>query len=112
MLSMDALRDVRAIGYNISKMMDNKEMSAADLAAQLSCPEIQVLTILKGSGEIKQSELEAIAQVLEVPVSRILEEPDSGIMDYNIHYMGSASNAEAMNRILDDVDLYVRLLNS
>lgn len=112
MLSMDALRDVRAIGYNISKIMDNKEMSAADLAVQLSCPEIQVQAILKGSAEVEQNELEAIARVLGVSVSEILEEPDSGIMDYNIHYMGNASNAEAMNRILDDVDLYVRLLNS
>lgn len=112
MLSMDVLKDVRAIGYNISKIMEKKEMSAAELAVQLSCPEICVQAILKGSTEVAQKDLDAIAQSLDVSVSEILKEPDDGVMDYNVHYMGKASKAEDMNKLLDEVDFYVRLLNS
>lgn len=112
MLSVNALSDVRAIGYNISRVLEKKEKSAAELAVALSCPEIHVQAILKGSTELENEDLEIIAQYLKVPVSDILKEPDAGIMDYNIHYMGEASSTEDMNKILDEVDFYVRLLNS
>ena len=45
-------------------------------------------------------------------VSEILKEPDDDIMYYNIHYMGKAANTAEMNKLLDEVDFYVRLLNS
>ncbi len=112
MLSINELKDVRAIGYNIAKILDKKEMSAGELADVLSCPEIRVQAILKGSTELEYEDVQIIAKSLDVPVLEILSDPDEGIKDYNIHYMGKASNAEDMNKMLDEVDLYVRLLNS
>lgn len=112
MLSVNELEGVRAIGYNISKILKEKKMSTETLAAYLQCPEIHVLAILKGSTELDNEELGAIAEGLGVPVSDILLEPDSGIMDYNVHYMGKAANTADMNKMLDEVDFYVRLLNS
>ena len=112
MLSTNELKDVRAIGYNIAGIMEDKKVSTEKLAACLSCPEIRVQAILKGSIELDDKDLESIAQCLGVSVSEILKDPDDGVMDYNIHYMGKASNVEDMNKILDEVDFYVRLLNS
>lgn len=112
MLSTNELKGLRAIGYNVARIMENKKVSTEQLAACLSCSEIHVQAILKGSTELDNKDLESIAQGLGVTVSDILEEPDDGIMDYNIHYMGKASSAEEMNKILDEVDFYVRLLNS
>lgn len=112
MLSMDELKGIRAIGYNIAKILEEKKMTAGELAACLQCPEIHVQAILKGSTELESEELSAIAEGLGVSVSDILKEPDDGLMNYNVHYMGKASNAEDMNKLLDEVDFYVRLLNS
>lgn len=56
----------------------------------MRCPEIRVQEILKGSAELESEELDAIAEGLGVAVSDILREPDDGIMDYNIHYMGKS----------------------
>lgn len=112
MLSLNELKDVRAIGYNIAKMLEKRGMSAGDLAACLPCPEIHVQALLKGSTEVRDEELEAIAQCIGVSVSDILQEPDEDIANYNVHYMGKPSSRADMNKLLDEVDFYVRLLNS
>lgn len=112
MLSIDELKGARAIGYNIAKILDEKKMTAEDLAVRLCCPDIHVQAILKGSTELENEELDVIAEELGVSVSEILKEPDDDIMNYNIHYMGKAANPAEMNKLLDEVDFYVRLLNS
>lgn len=112
MMSLNELRDIRAIGYNIAKMLEKKEMSAGDLAACLPCSEIHVQAVLKGSVELEDRELDAIAQCLGVSVSDILQEADDGLKDYNVHYMGKAPGRADMDKLMDEVDFYVRLLNS
>lgn len=111
MLTTDKLKDVRAIGYNIAQILKKKEMTAVQLAVLLSCPEMHIQEILTGSIEPDRKELDIIARFLEVTLDEILQEPDGEIMDYNVHYMGQVSDIDAMNETLDEVDLYVRLLN-
>lgn len=111
MLTLDKFRDVRAIGYNIAQMLEKKELSSAELAEFLACPEMHIQAILTGSIEIDCEELGSIAKFLGVAADEILQEPDEAVMDYNVHYMGQVSDTEAMNKTLDEVDLYVRLLN-
>lgn len=102
----------RAIGYNLNKQLDSRNMSAQDMAALLSCPEIHVLAILTESIPVDEEEIDKIAKCLNVEKKELTKEADDEILNYNVHYMGYPTDAKAAAEMLDKVDLYVRFLNS
>lgn len=107
-----ALELERAIGYNIFQILQKKNMTVAELAGLIGCPEMHMQAIVTGSIHIGEEEIEKIAETLGVDKHKLLDMPDAEQMkDYNIHYMGMVTNQQAMNKILDKVDIYVRLLN-
>lgn len=102
----------RAIGYNLSKQLKKQKMTAKDLAVLLSCPEIHVQAILTGSIPVEENEIERMAECLNIEKDELTKEADGAILNYNVHYMGHPTDTKAAAEILDQVDLYVRLLNS
>ena len=105
------LEDERRIGYNLSCVMEKKNISVLQLAEKCGCHEMRIKAILTGSVDVESNEIDAIANALNVNSADILREADEGMMQYNIHPMGRAKDAEGMKRVLDKVDMYVRLLN-
>lgn len=108
---MRTLAEERTIGYNIARLLEEKNMTKESLANMLSCSLTHLQAILTGSISIQEEEIEDIAQKLEVDAGEVMKDPGAGIANYNIRYMGKASNLQATEKILDEMDLYVRLLN-
>lgn len=102
----------RAIGYNLDKQLNNRKMSAKDLAALLCCPEIHIQAILTGSVSVDENEIAEIAECLGIGTEELTKEADDGILNYNVRYMGHPADVNAAAEMLDKVDLYVRILNS
>ncbi|MGN0506545.1 MAG: helix-turn-helix domain-containing protein [Lachnospiraceae bacterium] len=105
------LQRERAIGYNLSRILQEKKMTSEQLAEKVSCNPMHIKAILTGSIGVKEQEIADIAETLEVSSSDICTAHEDEMKDYNIHYMGTVNDSLELNKILDDVDMYVRLLN-
>lgn len=115
-LNKNALSTERAIGYHLNRLiteMNQKEGTTIEqIAESLHISPIRLRSIITGSTSVTDSELTAIADQLEVKVTDLLQPlSDDAVYSNNIHCMGTATDAEALNNVLDKIDLYVRLLN-
>lgn len=108
---MKSLAVERKMGFNINKWMKERFLTVEELAEMLVCSPIHIQAILTGSIGIEEEEIDEIARVLNVERADIVKEPEEDITNYNVHYMGKVSKPERAVEILDEVDLYVRLLN-
>lgn len=111
MLQTDLLRKERAMGYNISQFMQKKKITVEQLAEMVQIPKMRIKAILTGSANVQEDEVTTFADTLGVDQEELLIASDESMKDYNIHYMGTATNAADMSKILDKVDMYVRLVN-
>lgn len=112
MVMSDFKRD-RIIGYNIARVMKKNNVSIEQLSCVTQIPEIQVSAILTGSVSVENDAIDTIARGLGVQRKEILCIPDDeSLKDYNVHCMGCTTSSDDMNKILDKIDLYVRLLNT
>ena len=112
MLKMETLKSERAIGYNLDQIMKNKNVTLEQLADLTQTPKIHLQAIITGSIFVQDDELDLIAEKLGIDKGELLQPvPDNKLQHYNIHYMGEATCDEDMGKILDKVDMYVRLLN-
>lgn len=112
MLTMDTLKKERAIGYNIAQIIKKEDVSIEQFAKKVQIPEIRIMSIITGSTDIQEKEIDIIAEKIGVNREELLQTvSDDEMKDYNIHYMGTATNSADMSKIVDKVDMYVRLLN-
>ena len=112
MLKTGTLKNERALGFNISQIMQRQNVTVEQLAGASRTPEIRLRAIITGSAGILDEELTTIADKLGVNEQELLKPvADEVLQEYNIHCMGTATSAKEMNKILDKVDMYVRLLN-
>lgn len=113
---MDTLREFqkeRIIGYNLDKCLREQEVSVTDLAGRLSCDAVKLNELLTGSVAVNEEFLRAIADELGITEEDLEIIPDAEeLSHYNVHYMGKAADPQSMNKLLDKVDFYVRLLNA
>ena len=111
-MTSEVLGMERAIGYHIHRIMQKKNVSIEQIASKLQMPEIRIKAIITGSTDIHEEEMNVIAGELGVDKDELLQSvSDDEMKDYNIHYMGKATNSADMRKIMDKVDMYVRLLN-
>ena len=78
------LEKERAIGYNLSKVLREKNITSEQLAERISSPEMHVKGILTGSVSLEEDELQKIAGVVGVDSSALYMEPDAGIKDQGL----------------------------
>lgn len=113
MLKTGTLKNERAIGYNIDQNMKKKNISLTQLAELTQISEMRIKAIITGSVAVEDNELTLLAKGLDVNVNDLLHiVPDKDLLSYNIHYMGKANNSRDMNKTMDKVDMFVRLLNT
>lgn len=89
MNTLRKFQEERIIGYSLSRFLKEHTISVEDLAERLSCETIKLKELLTGSVAVNEEFLCAIAQEL-----------------------GIQADAQSMNRLLDKVDFYIRLLNA
>lgn len=112
MLRTGTLKNERAIGYNLNQIMRNNGVTLEQLANLTQTSKIHIQAIMTGSILVKDNELGLIADKLGVGKIELLQPvSDDKLQYYNIHYMGEATCDRDMDKILDKVDMYVRLLN-
>lgn len=112
MLKTDTLKNERAIGYNIDRLMKEQNVAMEQLSELSQIPKMRIQAIVTGSVDVQDTELVTIADKLGVGEKTLLQPvSDADLQNYNIHYMGAATSSEDMNKLLDKVDMYVRLLN-
>lgn len=107
------LRAEREIGYNVSRIMNEQNMTIEQFIRDAPISEIRFKGIITGSVDVHDDEVDLIAQNLGVENKDLLKPvADEELQKYNVHYMGKATNSKDMNDILDKLDIYVRLLNA
>lgn len=112
MMKENTLLDERAIGYHISQIIMDKGQTVEQAAAFMGIPAIRLRAILTGSMSVQEEELIHIADKLDVKIEELSEPiPDRDIQTNNLHCMGTTTDAESLNKVLDKIDMYVRLLN-
>lgn len=112
MLRTGSLKNERAIGYNLNQIMRNNGITPEQLASLTQTSIRYIQSITTGSILVKDNELDLIADKLGIDKMELLKTvPDGKLQHYNIHYMGEATCDSDMDKILDKVDMYVRLLN-
>lgn len=112
MLKTGTLKSERAIGYNLNQIMRKNSVTLEQLAELTQIPIMHIQAIMTGSILVEDSELDLIADKLDVEKNELLQPvSDERLQHYNIHYMGEATCDKDMGKILDKVDMYVRLLN-
>lgn len=113
MNTLRKFQEERIIGYNLSRFLKEHTISVEDLAERLSCETIKLKELLTGSVAVNEDFLCAIAEELGIQAEDLKMIPDADeLSHYNVHYMGKAADAQSMNRLLDKVDFYIRLLNA
>lgn len=112
MKNTNVLLNERAIGYHINRIIQEREMALEQIANSTQIPVMRFRAIIKGSTSIQNEELEAIANSLEIDVQELQQPvPDEELYSHNLHCMGTATDSDSLNKILDKIDMYVRLLN-
>jgi transcriptional regulator with XRE-family HTH domain len=112
MLTKSTLREERVIGYNIDRIMKTRNLSIEQFSKKVHISEMRTRAIITGSTNIQEEEIDLIVEKLGVNREDLLQSvSDDEMKDYNIHYMGTATNSADMSKIVDKVDMYVRLLN-
>lgn len=112
MLSTKTLEDERAIGFNLYRIMKEKEITEEQLSNLLHIPEIRIRAIVTGSIDIQEEELDLFASGLDVDKEELLQSvSDEDLYHHNIHYMGTIACKKNTKPVVDKVDMYVRLLN-
>lgn len=113
MLKTKTLKNERAIGYNIDQNMKKQNVNLTQLAESTQISEMRIKALLTGSVAVQESELTLLAEGLGIKLKDLLHSvSDTDLLCYNIHYMGKAANAKDMNKVIDKVDMFVRLLNT
>lgn len=111
--TLQKLQEERIIGYNLAKYLDKQSVTVEDLAERLSCEAVKLNELLTGSVAVGEEFLHAVTDELGITEEDLRMTPDADeLSHYNVHYMGKAADPQSMNRILDKVDFYVRLLNA
>lgn len=112
MLKAETLKSERAIGYNLDQIMKSNSVTLEQLANLTQTSKMHLQEIITGSIFVQYNELDLIAEKLGIDKAELLQPvPDDKLQHYNIHYMGEATCDKDMDKILDKVDMYVRLLN-
>lgn len=112
MKNTNALLNERAIGYHINRIIQREEMTLEQIADSAHIPVKRFYAIIKGSTAVQDKELEAIADSLEIDVQELQQPvPDEELYSHNLHCMGTATDPESLNKVLDKIDMYVRFLN-
>lgn len=112
MLKPRTLEDERVIGYNVNRVMNEKEITKERLSNLIHIPEMRIRAIITGSVDIQDEELTLFANGLGVDKEELLQSvADENLYNHNIHYMGTNTCTKSMKQVVDKVDMYVRLLN-
>lgn len=112
MKNTNTLQNERAIGYHINRIIQKEEKTLEQIAESMEIPEIHLRAIITGSIGIRDEELKDIADKLGVDVQELLKPvPDEELYNNNLHCMGTATCPESLDKVLDKIDVYVRLLN-
>lgn len=113
MLNTKALENDRIIGYNVSRVMNEKNMTKEQLSNLIHIPEMRINAIITGSINIQDEELALFANGLGVEKIELLQSvSDEMLYNHNIHYMGTGTYSKNIKQVVDKVDMYVRLLNA
>ena len=111
MLKARTLEDERVIGYNVFRIMNEKNITEEQLSNLIDTSEMRIRAIITGSVDVQEEELDSFADGLGVTKQELLQSvPDENLYCHNIHYMGTATCAKDMKQIMDKADMYVRLL--
>ncbi|MDE7198693.1 MAG: helix-turn-helix domain-containing protein [Lachnospiraceae bacterium] len=112
MMKVNTLSDERTIGYHISRIIMEKGQTAEQAADSMEISEMRLRAIMTGSTSVQEEELIHIADMLDVRVEELLQPiSDEDLKTNNLHCMGTATDPENLNRVLDKIDMYVRLLD-
>lgn len=105
------IREERIIGYNIDRLLKERNMTKQELAERLSCDTVHVTELMTGSVAVEDVETQKIASVFQIEMQELCEAEERDVLNYNVHCMGGEVHSEDMSLLLDKIDLYVRLLN-
>lgn len=112
MMNTNTLLDERAIGYQIGRIIAQKGQTVEQAADSMEISAMRLRAILTGSTSVPEEELTYFADKLGVKTEELLQPiPDEDIKTHNLHCMGTATDSESLNEVLDKIDMYVRLLN-
>lgn len=111
MQTIKRIKEERIIGYNINRLLREKNMTEQELADRLSCNTVHIKELMTGSVAVEDEETRNIASVFRVEMHELCEAPEKDVLNYNVHCMGGEVHSEDMSLLLDRLDLYVRLLN-
>ena len=111
MQTIKRIKEERIIGYNIDRLLRERNMTEQELADRLSCDIVHVTELMTGSVAVEDEETRKIASVFQVEMHELCEAPEKDVLNYNVHCMGGQVHSEDMSLLLDKIDLYVRLLN-
>lgn len=112
MMKVNTLLDERTIGYHIRRIIMEKGQTVKQAADSMGISEMYLQSILTGSTAVKEEELIHIAGKLEVKAEELLKPvSEKDLQTNNLHCMGKATDPESLNKVLDKIDMYVRMLN-
>lgn len=112
MKNTNTLLGDRTIGYHINRIIQDGGKTLEQIADSIQIPEMRLRAIITGSIGIQEKELKDIADSLGVDVQELSQPvPDEELYSNNLHCMGTATCPESLNKVLDKIDIYVRLLN-
>lgn len=99
----------RIVGQNIQLVLQQKGLRLEDLAQQLGYSLIDLHRIVEGVLLIDGDEIREFASVLKVELSELLNQRDETEYRGLLHCMGEYHDAKNKDKILDYMDMYIRI---
>ena len=103
------MRYSRIIGQNILLAMNENNISMSYMLENLDYTEKDMYRIIEGVTLIDSQELDNIADVLGVDVDELSTPRDEAQYREIMHCMGEYHNSSNKDKILDYIDLYIKL---
>ncbi|HEX3046958.1 MAG TPA: helix-turn-helix transcriptional regulator [Bacillota bacterium] len=112
------MNSFETIGYNISEVLRDKNMSQTDLAEEMGVSKQVMSKIINGQKAINVLEVKSIAKILNIDVNLLIVEKDYHNQEKEslVKLMGVVNNnikdeLDFLNTIIDELDYLEDLLN-
>lgn len=99
----------RMLGRNIQLDMEKNDISEVEFASNLGFSIAELKKILEGKMLLAKSDLENIAQYLRETYDELVRERTKEEYESIFDCMGSFSNEESEDKILNLIDMYIEL---
>lgn len=106
------------VGNNIQKILEEKSYTQQFLASNLNISKQVMSKIIGGGKSINVAEITSIANILDVPVNRLLEVSNDEVQSHSFSFMGKILNkntrekVELLSNIIDEILLLEEYANA